>query len=102
MFFCETCHGTTGHRSYCPNYALSAPLQPWERELLNGTAAQREGEGDVTFIRTDGREVTIRDVRVESVGPSAEVPGVIGVEFFDNDNVVHVPFVESWTFSYRL
>lgn len=71
------------------------------RARLN-SSAHDVGEGDVTFLRTDGREVTIRDVRVESVGPSAEAPGVIGVEFFDSDKIVHVPFVESWTFDYRV
>lgn len=69
------------------------------RAKLTGHA---EGEGDVTFLRTDGRKVVIRDVRVDSVGPSASAPGVVSVEFFGSDDVVHVPFVESWTFNYRV
>lgn len=73
------------------------PLAPWERELLYG---RREGEGDVTFTLTSGETYTIKDVRVESVSPMATAPGVIGVEFFDSDRVVHVPFVRSWEFNY--
>lgn len=68
------------------------PLADWERELL--------GTGTVVFTRTDGREVRIENARVDSIGPSAENPGVIGVEFFDSDSVVHVPFVESWIIEY--
>ena len=60
-----------------------------------------DGEGDVTFKRLDGKTVTFYNVRVDSVGPSAENPGVVGVEFYGNDELVHVPFVESWTFDYR-
>jgi hypothetical protein len=59
-----------------------------------------EGEGDVLFTRTDGRTVLIENVRVDSIGPSAENPGVIGVEFFDRDDVVHVPFVQFWVINY--
>lgn len=72
------------------------------RAKLAGPIPHREGEGDVTFLTTDRREVTIRDVRVDSVGPSATARGVVSVEFFDSDRVVHVPFVESWEFTYRL
>lgn len=63
--------------------------------------AHQEGEGDVTFTRTDGKMFTIDNVRVDSIGPSADAPGVIAVEFFDSDRVVHVPFVLSWEVSYR-
>lgn len=71
------------------------------RVKLVGPIPHQEGEGDVTFTTTDRREVTIRDVRVESVGPSGSARGVVSVEFFDSDRVVHVPFVESWEFTYR-
>jgi hypothetical protein len=56
----------------------------------------------VTFTRTDGHTVTFENVRVDTIGPSAENPGVIGVEFEDDDydRLVHVPFVESWTIEY--
>lgn len=64
------------------------------------TRTRPEGEGDVTFTRTDGLKVTIENVRVDSVGPSAESKGVIGVEYFGSDKVTHVPFVESWEFTY--
>lgn len=52
------------------------------------------------FTRTDGRKVTLTGVRVESIGPSAENPGVIGVEFDGSDRLVHIPFVESWEIEY--
>lgn len=71
------------------------PLAEWERELLGQVIA------DVTFTRTDGRKVTIEDVRVDSIGPGAENTGVIGVEFYGNDRVVHLPFIESWEVNYR-
>lgn len=82
---------------YCAQHTPDEPLAAWERELLTG---YREGEGDVTFTLTDGSTYTIDCVRVESVSPVATAPGVIGVEFFDSDRVVHVPFVRSWEFNY--
>jgi hypothetical protein len=69
------------------------------REKLTGDA-HRKGEGNVTFTRTDGAKVTLKNVRVDSISPSAEARGVIGVEYFDNSDVVHVPFVESWVIDY--
>jgi len=78
------------------------PLADWERELLSRlhNVSRPEGQGDVTFVRLDGHKVTLKDVRVDSIGPGAENNGVIGVEFFDSDRVVHVPFVASWEVSY--
>ena len=58
------------------------------------------GEGDVLFTRTDGRTVLIENVRVDSIGPSAENPGVIGVELFNSDQIIHVPFVQFWVINY--
>lgn len=58
------------------------------------------GEGTVVFTLTDGRRLEIERVRVDSVSPAAEAPGVIGVEFFDSSRVVHVPFVSYWEFNY--
>ena len=69
------------------------------RAKLSG---HRVGEGDVTFTRIDGRTVTIKNVRVDSIGPGADNFGVVAVEFFGNDDVVHVPFVESWTINYNV
>lgn len=63
--------------------------------------AHAEGEGDVTFTRLDGKTVTFNGVLVDSIGPTAANPGVIAVEFFDSDRVVHVPFVLSWEVDYR-
>lgn len=60
-----------------------------------------EGEGDVIFTRLDGKTVRIDNVRVDSISPIAENNGVIGVEFFDSDRVVHVPFVSHWEIEYR-
>lgn len=71
------------------------PRAPWERELLdlNGST--------VTFTLTNGKTVSFDNVNVDSVGPSAESPGVIGVEFAnDADRVVHVPFVSHWEFTH--
>lgn len=79
---------------YCEAHV---PLAPWERELLTG---YREGEADVEFSLLDGSTFVIERVRADSVGPSGNAPGVIGVEFFDSDRVVHVPFVRSWEFDY--
>ena len=84
----------------CQSCWPEQPLASWERELLNGP--HREGEGDVTFTRTDGRTLTIHNVRVDSVGPAASAPGVVSVEFFNSDKVRHVPFVESWEFNYNV
>lgn len=54
------------------------------------------------FTRTDGETVTLDHVNIDSIGPSAERPGVIGVEFTnDADRVVHLPFIASWEISYR-
>ena len=72
------------------------PLAEWEREIMD------EFMSSVTFTRTDGRTVTLDGVRVDSIGPSAENPGVVGVEFSDDpDRIVHLPFIESWEVSYR-
>lgn len=56
----------------------------------------------VHFTRTDDTIVSFDNVRVDSIGPSAENPGVIGVEFDDDehDRLVHVPFVKFWTIEY--
>ena len=53
------------------------------------------------FTRLDGRIVSLTHVNVDSIGPSAEAPGVVGVEF-ENDNmrIVHLPFIESWEIEY--
>jgi len=73
------------------------PLASWERELLYGP----DPVATVTFTRTDGKTVVFDNVRVDSIGPSAENPGVIGVEFEDDhDRIVHVPFVAYWTIEY--
>lgn len=54
------------------------------------------------FRRIDGRIVTLEAVRVDSIGPSAENPGVIGVEYTDDaDRITHLPFIESWEIEYK-
>lgn len=54
------------------------------------------------FRRTDGRIVTLEDVRPDSIGPSAANPGCIAVEYNDDlDRVTHLPFIESWEIDYR-
>lgn len=90
-------HNHFGH--ICNDYCPAQPLAPWERELLTGSKYM-EGEGKVTFTRTDGRTVEIDNVRVDSISTGAENTGIVGVEFFGNDRVVHVPFVQFWEVSY--
>lgn len=73
-------------------------LASWERELLEGDAPRPF----VTFFLKDGSEISFEGVNVDSIGPSAESPGVIGVEFVDNpDRIVHIPFVQWWEITYR-
>lgn len=74
------------------------PLADWERALRSDD--NEIGVGSVVFSLTDGRTHRIDGVRVDSVGPSADSPGVIGVEFPHSSRVVHVPFVLSWEFDY--
>lgn len=55
-----------------------------------------------TFRRTDGHIVTLENVNVDSIGPSAANPGVVAVEFEDDaDRIVHLPFIESWEIEYK-
>ncbi len=54
------------------------------------------------FHLENGKTVSFDNVNVDSIGPSAESPGVIGVEFDDNaDRIVHIPFVRYWEIEYR-
>jgi hypothetical protein len=68
------------------------------RRLLTSLTA--EDTAVVHFKRTDGKTVSFTGVRVDSIGPSAENPGVVGVEFVDTDRLVHLPFIESWEIEY--
>lgn len=77
----------------------SEPLADWERELL--FPEHEEGYGEVTFTRTDGQVLTIDNLRVDSIGPAAENFGVIGAETIHGE-VIHLPFIQSWTIHYRL
>lgn len=70
------------------------------RAKLRGNA-HAEGYGKVTFKRIDGRTVTFDNVRVDSIGPGGMPYGVIGFET-DTEDIVSVPFVESWTVEYRV
>lgn len=55
------------------------------------------------FTRTDGAQFALSDVRVDSIGPSAEAPMVVGVEFeSDADKIVHLPFIHSWQIEWSL
>lgn len=56
--------------------------------------------GEVVFKRTDGHTVTFDNVLVDSIGPAGMPTGVIGFETA-TDEVVSLPFVESWTVNYR-
>jgi len=67
------------------------PYQPFPVEVV----------ATVTFTRTDDTQIVFTHVRVDSIGPSAENPGVVGVEFEnDSDRIVHIPFVKFWEISY--
>ena len=57
----------------------------------------------VAYVHTTGGKVLeFEDVRPDSIGPSAEHPGVIGIEFNSGDiEIAHVPFVEWWHIEYR-
>jgi hypothetical protein len=69
------------------------------RCILNGSVP--EVIATAVFHRLDGSTVVFDNVNVDSIGPSAEQRGVIGVEFDnDPDRVVHVPFVSHWEISY--
>lgn len=92
------CYGFSGH-TYGPSCLMRRETAPRPLSEIPGSQYD-EGEGCVTFTRTDGQVVVIDNVRVDSIGPSAEARGVIGVEFYDKDEVVHVPFVKFWTISY--
>ena len=55
------------------------------------------------FTRTDGMQFALSDVREDSIGPSAEARGVVGVEFAnDADKIVHLPFIHSWQIEWSL
>lgn len=55
-----------------------------------------------TFHLNDGETIVFEDVRVDSIGPSAENPGVVGVEFEDDSaRIVHIPFVRYWEIDYQ-
>jgi hypothetical protein len=73
-------------------------LAQWERDIL----ANLHSVASVVFTLADGSTVEFDDVLVDSIGPSAENRGVIGVEFEnDIDRIVHVPFVRYWEIEYR-
>jgi hypothetical protein len=74
-------------------------LAQWERDILDAIG---RSVASVVFTLADGSTVEFDDVRVDSIGPSAENPGVVGVEFEnDIDRIVHVPFVRYWEIEYR-
>jgi hypothetical protein len=74
-------------------------LAQWERDILDAIG---RSVASVVFTLADGSTVEFDDVLVDSIGPSAENRGVIGVEFEnDIDRIVHVPFVRYWEIEYR-
>lgn len=65
---------------------------------------QPEGCGNVVFTRTDGRKIVIENVRIDSVSPVNEDGvnrDVVGVELFDKDETIFLPFIERWHFEYH-
>jgi hypothetical protein len=69
---------------------------PWANPIPH-----QHGEGEVVFTLKDDTTVSFDYVRVDSVSPGAEAFGVVGVEFYGSDRVVHIPFVKFWEFNYR-
>jgi hypothetical protein len=77
-------------------------MDNWSAHRGFGLDAHAEGEGKVIFTRTDGAKVVIDNVEVDSVSPLAEIGNVIGLNLFREDRIIHVPFVVSWEFDYRV
>lgn len=77
-------------------------MNNWDALRGFGLPAHAEGEGKVIFTHTDGTKVVIDNVEVDSVSPLAEIGDVIGLSLFSEDRVIHVPFVASWEFDYRV
>lgn len=107
--FCNTRHyarvnfGALGGICDCHVSAFfdDEPLAPWERELL-GTRAHTEGYGDVTFHRTDGLTVVIKNLRVDGIGIDHNTQGLGVISATDEDDkIYHIPFVSHWTVEYR-
>jgi hypothetical protein len=74
----------------------------WADSGIYHRAAPRysEGEGKVTFTRTDGLTVEFDNVDYDSISAVATNNGVIAFNYFETDNIVHVPFVQSWVVTY--
>lgn len=62
-----------------------------------GSTFLSDTQATAVFHLENGSTLTFDNVNVDSIGPSAESRGVIGVEFEDNsDRIVHIPFVRYW------
>jgi hypothetical protein len=93
----------------CGDYSCCPPdagvLADWERELLDPTWALpdslEEGEGHISFITHDNREVTLRNMRYDTASPVDEDGNygrnVVAVERFDDGRIFHVPNVAFWS-----
>lgn len=69
----------------------------WEDSLLNNIRPV----GDIIFTRLDGEKVRVENANFESVSAVGANAGVIAVEVYDSREIVHVPFVASWTVDFE-
>jgi hypothetical protein len=67
-------------------------------DLRRRLGVKPEGIGDVTFTRTDGRQVFVADVRFDSIGVDhGQTPLGVVTLTKEDETIVHLPFIESWT-----
>jgi hypothetical protein len=72
---------------------------PWHTNFY-ACEGIREGIGNVTFTRTDGKTFTVENVLFETISTVGANAGVVCVELADGNRIVNVPFVQSWEISY--
>lgn len=100
MFYCPKCPGAFQHMFWCEALNPPQPLADWEKELLAGGSVENDGVGTAHFLRTDGKTVVVENVLFDTIGPGATNPGVISMDTNDEREIVHVPFVASWTIEF--
>lgn len=76
-------------------------MDPYAFSSLGPFHTSPELVATARFTLSNGDTVSFEGVRPDSIGPSGEAPGVVGVEFESSDRVVHIPWVVWWEVSYR-
>lgn len=71
-----------------------------ENEILS-RYPHTEGAGDAIFTLKGGSILRVNDVRVDSISPVGANAGVITLEFFSSDSLLHIPNVVCWSIDYR-